>query len=322
MYLPERLKQLPMKSLYYGVLLAMVATLSLSFLVFHEISDRMQKKSSIQFSTASTNLEIESARAAIGQRRENALKQYLSRLDHAFRGSTHFLFDAHGVDVLTGENRSRMLPPPPLSSWRTSKNGQFIRAHRSPDGAYWVVATGPLGRPDIWTYLPYYFLVLGATILLCWVASAGVVSPIRRIAGTIAQFGQGNLSVRVHTRRQDEIGQLGRSFNQMAERLERLIVSERRLLGDISHELRSPLARLKFAVKLARTSADSKMALDRIERDIDRISSLVAGILEITYIESEPAGSDSPRLRAWKTLWMKWCAIAHWKLRCATAALR
>jgi signal transduction histidine kinase len=146
-----------------------------------------------------------------------------------------------------------------------------------------------LGRPDIWTYLPYYFLVLGATILLCWLASVGVVSPIRRIAASIALFGHGNLSVRVHTQRQDEIGQLGRSFNQMAERLERLIVSERRLLGDISHELRSPLARLKFAVKLARTSADSKMALDRIERDIDRISSLVAGILEITYIESEPA---------------------------------
>jgi signal transduction histidine kinase len=75
----------------------------------------------------------------------------------------------------------------------------------------------------------------------------------------------------------------------MAERLERLIVSERRLLGDISHELRSPLARLKFAVKLARTSADSKAALDRIERDVDRMSSLVADILQITYIESDPA---------------------------------
>ena len=70
-------------------------------------------------------------------------------------------------------------------------------------------------------------------------------------------FGQGNLSVRVETDRDDEIGQLGRSFNEMAERLERLIVSERRLLSDISHELRSPLARLKFAMKLARTSSDS-----------------------------------------------------------------
>ena len=95
--------------------------------------------------------------------------------------------------------------------------------------------------------------------------------------------------MRVQTRRADEIGQLGRSFNGMAERLERLILSERRLLGDISHELRSPLARLKFAVKLARTSPDQEAAMDRIERDVNRISSLVADIVEITTVEGDPA---------------------------------
>jgi len=81
----------------------------------------------------------------------------------------------------------------------------------------------------------------------------------------------------------------------MAERLERLIVSERRLLGDISHELRSPLARLKFAVKLARTSPDSKAAIDRIEKDVDRIASLVSDIVEITFVEGDPdlRGADA-----------------------------
>jgi signal transduction histidine kinase len=78
----------------------------------------------------------------------------------------------------------------------------------------------------------------------------------------------------------------------MAERLERLIVSERRLLADISHELRSPLARLKFAVKLARTSEDSKAALDRIERDINRITLLVTEIIEMTSIEDDPAAQE------------------------------
>jgi signal transduction histidine kinase len=75
-------------------------------------------------------------------------------------------------------------------------------------------------------------------------------------------------------------------------------VSERRLLGDISHELRSPLARLKFAIKLARTSADNNAALDRIERDVDRITSLVADIVEISYIEGNPALQDAEILRA------------------------
>jgi signal transduction histidine kinase len=136
---------------------------------------------------------------------------------------------------------------------------------------------------------------LGATGLLCWLAAVSVVSPIRRAAFTIALFGQGDLTARVQTKREDEIGQLGRSFNQMAERLERLIVSERRLLGDISHELRSPLARLKFAVKLARTSSDTNSALDRIERDIDRVTSLVSDIVEITITEGDPAlqGAES-----------------------------
>jgi signal transduction histidine kinase len=301
MYLPEWLKRLPMKSLYYSVLLAMVTTLSVSFLVFHEISDRMTRKAFDPIFDRFDQLEIESARTALASGGKDALKQYLNRLDRSFWGSSHFLLDADGVDVFSGENKSRLLPPPspapPLTRWRTQEDGHFVRAYRSQDGENWIVATGVQGRPDIWTYLPYYFLVLGATILLCWLASVGVVSPIRRIAASIALFGHGNLSVRVRTNRLDEIGQLGRSFNQMAERLERLIVSERRLLGDISHELRSPLARLKFAVKLARTSPDSKTALDRIERDVDRISSLVAGILEITYIESESAVQAAEMVR-------------------------
>jgi signal transduction histidine kinase len=136
------------------------------------------------------------------------------------------------------------------------------------------------------------YLDVSSVLLSCargWIAAAGVISPIRRIANKIAQFGQGDLSVRVATDREDEIGQLGRSFNVMAERLERLITSERRLLSDISHELRSPLARLKFAMKLARTSNDPAAALERIERDVNRIASLVSDIVEINVVEGDPA---------------------------------
>jgi signal transduction histidine kinase len=84
----------------------------------------------------------------------------------------------------------------------------------------------------------------------------------------------------------------------MADRLQQLIVSERRLLGDISHELRSPLARLKFAIKLARTSPDTKSSLDRIERDVDRIAALVADIVEMNFIECGPAGQEAEIARA------------------------
>jgi signal transduction histidine kinase len=287
-----------MKSLYIGLLLALVTTLSVSFLVFHAIADRMQKGTIDPAFDRIDELELESARGALSSGGTKALKDYLSRLDRVFGGSSHYLLDSDGTDLLSGENRAALLPPAPRTQWRTRANGHYIRSHRSPDGLYWICAVGLLEGPHIWTFLPYYFLVIGATFVLCWLTSVGVVSPIRKIAASIALFGQGDLSVRVQTQRQDEIGQLGRSFNQMAERLERLIVSERRLLGDISHELRSPLARLKFAIRLARTSADSDAALDRIERDVDRIASLVAGIVEITALEFDPAVQAAEIARA------------------------
>lgn len=286
-----------LKSLYVGTLAAMVSILALSFLVFHQISDRMQKMTIDPTFESADELELESARGIYEDAGPDALRDYLATLNRIFRGS-HYLLDANGVDLVTRENRSRLLPPPPAAKSRVGTHGDWHVTRRSEDGRYWFAAEGPLDRPRLLTFLPYYFLVIGATGLLCWLAAVGVVSPIRRIAGTIARFGQGELSARVLTRREDEIGQLGRSFNQMAERLERLIVSERRLLSDISHELRSPLARLKFAVKLARTSADSKAALDRVERDVDRITSLVSDIVEITFVEGDPAlqGAEIVRL--------------------------
>jgi len=104
----------------------------------------------------------------------------------------------------------------------------------------------------------------------------------------VERFGRGDLSARWHTHRREEIGYLGRAFNETAERLQRLLTSERRLLADISHELRSPLARLKFAVRLARNSPDQGHALDRIERDVDRITFMVSELVEITRAEGDP----------------------------------
>jgi signal transduction histidine kinase len=291
MSLAEQIRGLPTKSLYVAVLLAMIITLSLSYLGFQLIANHVQR---IEFDPTFDKfdeLQLESARTALQHRGPEGLREYLSSLDRIF-GGNHYLLDANGIDLLNGQSRSALLPPSPGATWRLRAHGRWIVAHRAPDGKNWFAAEGQSNFPHIWTFLPYYFLVIAATGLLCWLASVGVISPTRRIASTIALFGQGDLSARVLTRRKDEIGQLGRSFNQMAERLERLIVSERRLLGDISHELRSPLARLKFAVKLARTSPDPKAALDRIERDVDRITSLVADIVEITFIEGDPTVQD------------------------------
>lgn len=289
--------QLKLKSLFIATLLSMLCILGVSFVVFRAISDRMQRLTIDPTFNRFDQLQLDSAREEYEQHGRQALADYMDRLNHTFRG-LHYLLDSRGIDLVSGEDRSKLLPPPPQTIARVQSKGYWIIAHRAPDGKYWFAAVGPLGRLHIWTFLPYYFLVIGTTAVIFWIAAVGVVLPLRRIAATIAQFGHGDLSVRVRTSRPDEIGQLGRSFNVMAERLERLIVSERRLLGDISHELRSPLARLKFAIKLARTSADSGAALDRIERDVDRIASLVSDIVEITFVEGDPAlrGAENVRI--------------------------
>jgi signal transduction histidine kinase len=277
-----------LKSLVVATLLSMAVILALSFLVFQAIADRMTRMRIDPTFEKMDEVQLESARSAYEHRGKQGLVDYMAMLNHIFTGS-HYLLDAHGIDLLTGEDRHWMLPPPPATSSRINDKGHWIVTHRSADGTYWFAAKGLVGRIHIWTFLPYYFLVLGATAAIFWLAAVGVVLPIRRVASTIAVFGQGDLSVRLHNTRPDEIGQLARSFDQMAERLERLIVSERQLLGDISHELRSPLARLKFAIRLARTSPDPQAALDRIERDVDRISALVADIVEVTFVEGDPA---------------------------------
>ena len=291
MSLPAQPKVLLRHSLYVWVLLAMVGILSLSFVAFRAISEQMQTQKIDPVYDRFDEMQLESARNILQSSGDAALKKYLESLNGIF-GGAHYLLNGAGTDLLSGEDRSDMLPEAPAVKSRTARHGHWEITHRSGDGKYWFAAEGQERPPRIWSFLPYYFLVIGATGILCWIAAAGVISPIRRIATSIALFGQGNLSVRVETDRDDEIGQLGRSFNEMADRLERLIVSERRLLADISHELRSPLARLKFAMKLARTSSDSTTALERIERDVDRIASLVADIVEINVVEDDPALQD------------------------------
>jgi two-component system sensor histidine kinase CpxA len=93
----------------------------------------------------------------------------------------------------------------------------------------------------------------------------------------------------LQVQRSDEIGTLARAFNSMAERIQTLFLSEQRLLADVSHELRSPLARLHFSIKLARTAADRDVALDRVKRDVDRLSTLVTSLVEMARAEGGPA---------------------------------
>jgi two-component system sensor histidine kinase CpxA len=127
-----------------------------------------------------------------------------------------------------------------------------------------------------------------------------LTAPTVKLRQATRQLASGDLSTRVGAkmgRRRDELADLGRDFDGMAERIEALMLTERRLLGDISHELRSPLARLQVALDLAFQTADAETRgfLERIERESGRLNTLIGQLLILTRLET--AGTDAPRKR-------------------------
>jgi two-component system sensor histidine kinase CpxA len=158
-------------------------------------------------------------------------------------------------------------------------------------GRYPSIALGRL-RLDSWGILAYYGAILLVIALLAYALAVHLRGPLRDLRRAVDRFGHGELSTRVRSTRRDEIGDLARSFDQMAERFETLLSVERRLLQDVSHELRSPLARLAFAVELARSGENPRAALDRITREVGRLTVLVEELLKLAQAEGDPSSRE------------------------------
>ena len=275
-----------MKSLYLSVGLAVSAVLCLSLTTSRLVADHVEHTYFDPVFDATDELELESAVAACQTSGRDALQAYLARLDRAF-GPSHALLDASGLNLLTGADQSALLPARSASHSRGFVHSRFVVTHRSPDGRYWLVSIGPRQARGL-GLSAYYYLVAGTAILLGWLVAALIVKPIGQVTAAVVQFGGGDLNARTTLKRNDEIGRLADSFNATANRLQRLLGSQRQLLMDISHELRSPLTRLKLATSLARTSMSPAAALDRIDREIEKIAALTSEIVEVTRLEGEP----------------------------------
>ena len=129
---------------------------------------------------------------------------------------------------------------------------------------------------------------MAAAIGLCYWLALPPTRPVRKLQKAVRTLWPGDLSARAESVRRDELGQLARTFDRMADRLETQLAAERRLLMDISHELRSPLARLGVAIELARSGDDTDSALNRIQKESDRLNSLVGQLLQVTRAEGDP----------------------------------
>jgi signal transduction histidine kinase len=147
-----------------------------------------------------------------------------------------------------------------------------------------------------------YKTLLGLVAILllsgpfCFLLAFHIANPIVRLSEAAGRIADGWLDTRSGPRirsRCDEIGRLGASFDRMAEQIESLVDGQRRLFGDISHELRSPLARLSVAEGLLRQCPNEERAeyLDRIALEVEHLDQLIGQLLTLARIDSAPDSS-------------------------------
>ena len=139
---------------------------------------------------------------------------------------------------------------------------------------------------------PWMHIVAGtlASLLVSALLAWYMARPIRNLRSAFDAAAHGHLETRVGPlmgRRRDEIADLGKDFDRMAEQLQRLMATQRGLLHDVSHELRSPLARLQAAVGLLRQDPNEhERSLARIEREVVRLNQLVDELLTLARLDS------------------------------------
>jgi len=203
-------------------------------------------------------------------------------------------------------------PPPPLSP------EEVVRLEQKPtefvDGIGVVALRGASGAVERYARIKYpapgspfgtaaaqLVAALAVIALMSMPLARSISAPVERLAQLTRRFGSGDLSARAHSERGDEIGDLARAFDEMADRVVALRRSEKELLANVSHELRTPLARIRLALELARDgdTARARSYLEDIEEDLGELEPLLDDIMTAARLDlARGAGSDAlPPLR-------------------------
>jgi two-component system sensor histidine kinase CpxA len=286
-----------MRSLYLRILVTCVAAFLLSWAAFMVISGYQSSNNARHFHERLRAFELDQARRSYESGGPKQLAAYLSQLHRSFEAD-FYLLDGAGHDLADGSDRHSLFDAwrrehdertalEKLMHWPHIENKRFVGADFSNDHRYVFVLVVPI-HFNVLVLMPYFVLVVTAVGLVCWVLALQMVRPLRHLEAVVNRFGRGDLSARVNSKRRDEIGKLACSFDQMAVRTETLLTAERRLLQDIAHELRSPLARLSFAIELTRTAENRDGAVARLKKEVSRLNSLVGSLLEVTRAEGDP----------------------------------
>jgi len=232
------------------------------------------------------------------QQGQAALTTLLDNLSLQNR-SRFWLVDANGREL-----SGRVVPPRILDDaakaekteglHRSYEANVLAAAATTPRASYLLIAE--LVPPPLSERVPgdiLWTLKLGTifSAIICLLIAHYLTKPIERLRDATHELARGNLDIHVGKnlgRRRDEIADLMRDFDTMAAELRKQIESERNLLGGVSHELRSPIARIRLALTLARhaDASEREEMLDRIEQDTIQLDSMLEQILTVSRLES------------------------------------
>ena len=277
-------------SFWVVMVLVVAGAVGVTWLVLAERSDEVPR--------AAAELTQE-ANAALTAGGERALTEWLESARVRRPGLRVLAIDANGRELL-----GRAVPP---WSGRAARSIAAAQGPMSTDPSHPVPQLvgkegeryallvlpprreyGMLGLPE--TRVAVLLLALLGTGVASWQLTRSITRPVRELGAVTRELASGNLDVRVDPavgQRRDELGALGRDFDSMALRLRDLLMGREQLLRDVSHELRSPLARMRVAVALARQpGSDVARQTERIEGEIERLDRLIGQVLHLSRLDA------------------------------------
>jgi two-component system sensor histidine kinase CpxA len=234
------------------------------------------------------------------------LGRYLTQLQST-QHVRAFLFDEEGREI------SGARPPeyiehfqqgrPASGGWLRFAAGRFLHQMTATVNGqrYTLVMAVPQTPPPFFSVrnIPLLWILIAVVSsgLVCYPLALYMTRPVVKLRVAAQKLAGGDLSARAGTSessRKDEIGELVRDFDSMAGRLEAMVKAQSRLWSDVSHELRSPLARLSVALELARQRSGPAAtgALERITLESERLNELIGRLLTIAKLESGEEGID------------------------------
>jgi signal transduction histidine kinase len=148
-------------------------------------------------------------------------------------------------------------------------------------------------RPGPRRFLPSLALLLVTTAVGAFFVVRRITRRLERLRGSVEALGGGDLTARVPVEGNDEIARLAESFNDAAARIEQVLTSNRTLLANVSHELRSPLSRIRMALELLDTGSRPELQ-SRLARDIGELDSLIDELLLSGRVDAQGALREDP----------------------------